>query len=301
MTKIDRPTSILSKLWHQLTAKPFVRDFTAERGLWEEWLWAWHAVFYGTLLWIGVCVWALGPPQGSSSTPAGGRHLATLVLSLLLAGWYSGMVLRPANRDRPWMMGLYLAGAMTVWTALHRLEELYLLFSFVIVTQAFALLPVARAILAASLITAVVWLQAGIGLGFAHLSWLLALTVAGLAAGWQKAMVRQSAERQRLLDEIRATRDDLATAERQAGMLEERQRLAREIHDTVAQEFTSIVLHLEAAEAAVSHGAPAEKAPKHLEQALRTARHGLSEARRLVHALRPELLDGSSLPKRCSA
>jgi signal transduction histidine kinase len=82
---------------------------------------------------------------------------------------------------------------------------------------------------------------------------------------------------------------------RQAAVLEERQRMAREIHDTLAQGFTSIVMHLEAAEAALSDDLAT--AQHHLEQARSTARESLEEARRLVWALRPQHLERDSLPE----
>ncbi len=86
----------------------------------------------------------------------------------------------------------------------------------------------------------------------------------------------------------------LAEMARAAGVLEERQRLAREIHDTVAQGLTSIVTQLEAAEQAL----PTDEVAlaRHLDLARRTARESLTEVRRSVQDLRPELLEGSSLP-----
>jgi signal transduction histidine kinase len=75
----------------------------------------------------------------------------------------------------------------------------------------------------------------------------------------------------------------------------ERQRLAGEIHDTLAQSFTSIVMKLEAAEETL----PPDLAPtqRYLDQARRIARESLAEARRLMWALRPESLERSSLPE----
>ena len=70
--------------------------------------------------------------------------------------------------------------------------------------------------------------------------------------------------------------------------------MAREIHDTLAQGFTSIVMHLEAAEQALP--SEAEIAHQHLDQARRTARDSLEEARRMIWATRPELLEQASLP-----
>lgn len=82
---------------------------------------------------------------------------------------------------------------------------------------------------------------------------------------------------------------------RQVAVLRERQRMAREIHDTLAQGFTSIVMHVEAAGGALAKDA--DKVRLHLEQIGRTSRESLAEARRLVWALHPEQLDKASLPK----
>ena len=81
----------------------------------------------------------------------------------------------------------------------------------------------------------------------------------------------------------------------QTGVSQERQRLAHEIHDTLAQGFTSIVMNLEAAEGLL----PSDSGPvqQYLEQARSIARDSLAEARRLVWALRPESLGRSSLPE----
>jgi signal transduction histidine kinase len=82
---------------------------------------------------------------------------------------------------------------------------------------------------------------------------------------------------------------------RQVAVFRERQRMAREIHDTLAQGFTSIVMHVEAAEGAVAKDA--DKVRLHLDQIARTSRESLTEARRLVWALHPEQLDKASLPE----
>jgi len=107
------------------------------------------------------------------------------------------------------------------------------------------------------------------------------------------AIERRSEERQQLIDELESTRARLATSEREAGVLQERERLAGEIHDTLAQGFTSIIMHHEAADPALSE--IPDPARQHLDQAKRTARDSLDEARRLVWALRPEALERASL------
>ena len=104
---------------------------------------------------------------------------------------------------------------------------------------------------------------------------------------------RRSEEQQRLIAELEETRTELAAAEREAGMLAERHRLARDIHDTLAQGFTSIVMLMEAAEAELA--ADPGKSRIYIDQARSTARESLTEARGLIWALRSERLIGDSL------
>ncbi len=111
---------------------------------------------------------------------------------------------------------------------------------------------------------------------------------------WIGAMARQSAERRQLIDELERTRRQLAAAERQEGVLEERGRLAREIHDTLAQGFASVVAHLEAADVSLDSDPPRTRI--HLREAEGVARASLTEARGLAWALRPDALAGGGLP-----
>jgi signal transduction histidine kinase len=67
--------------------------------------------------------------------------------------------------------------------------------------------------------------------------------VGSLALGlWFTSVATRSNERQRLLDELTATQDQLALLSRETGITSERERLAREIHDTVAQSLTGVVM-----------------------------------------------------------
>jgi signal transduction histidine kinase len=84
----------------------------------------------------------------------------------------------------------------------------------------------------------------------------------------------------------------LAIQSRQAATLEERNRMARDIHDTLAQGFTGIVVQLHAAEDASARGLKKD-AQKHLQSARDLARQSLVEARRSMHALRPQALEGA--------
>jgi signal transduction histidine kinase len=77
---------------------------------------------------------------------------------------------------------------------------------------------------------------------------------------------------------------------RQAAVLAERNRMARDVHDTLAQGFTGVIVQLEAAEYAISEG-DRKDADSHLRRAGELARRSLAEARRSVHALRPQALE----------
>jgi signal transduction histidine kinase len=81
---------------------------------------------------------------------------------------------------------------------------------------------------------------------------------------------------------------------RQSAVIEERNRMARDIHDTLAQGLTGVIVHLEAASEATSKGL-SQKAAEHLTQADGLARDSLAEARRSVRALRPLALDGKKI------
>src|SRR5262249_37767806 len=83
--------------------------------------------------------------------------------------------------------------------------------------------------------------------------------------------------------------NEVAEQSREAGVLAERNRLARDIHDTLAQGFIGVIMQLEAAEDVISGTVPQE-AVSHLHRAGELARRSLTEARRSVHALRPEAL-----------
>jgi signal transduction histidine kinase len=81
---------------------------------------------------------------------------------------------------------------------------------------------------------------------------------------------------------------------REAGVLDERQRMAGELHDVLAQGLTGIVTQLEAADQAAGRESDRRR---HLDAAKQLARDSLTEARRSVQALRPQPLAGTALPE----
>jgi signal transduction histidine kinase len=119
--------------------------------------------------------------------------------------------------------------------------------------------------------------------------------VAVLTAYGYSVLYRESATRQRLIDDLVRTRDELARTQREAGRLAERQRLAREIHDTLAQGLSSIVLLARAAGSALPDGA--DSSAERIREIGATASDNLAEARRFVAALTPPSLQDATLPE----
>jgi len=96
-------------------------------------------------------------------------------------------------------------------------------------------------------------------------------------------------ERNRVQEALRASEKS-----RQAAVMAERDRVVRDVHDTLAHAFTGVIVQLEAADDAASRGLEAE-AGAHVARAEAMARAGLQEARRSVMALRPQALEGNDL------
>lgn len=266
----------------------------AERNAWERWLPRWHLAF-AAIFAVATVSALLDPNQNWI------QRGVSLGLALGLAGWYWALIVaRPSSIRQTGPILLYLTGATVLFSGLTMVHPAFMLLSFCLYWQVYAFLRFHLAIAAAAVLTVVVlWRTATLTgqtiemSGDLLLIGVVSLTVGTLFAWYVETIVGQSIGRQRLIDELRATQAELAMAERQTGVLRERQRLAREIHDTLAQGFISIITHLEAAEPALP--LDAETARRQLDQARRSAREGLTEARRLVRALRPEMLEHGSL------
>jgi signal transduction histidine kinase len=193
----------------------------------------------------------------------------------------------------------YLLVIVVIWHSLVRINPLFYFMLFGLFGQIHAYLPMAVAIPGSVILSfSMVYLQWGESAALRSVeAWLVAGVISGVGiviSLWLNAIIEQSYQRRQLIEDLARTQSELATAERKAGVLAERQRLAREIHDTLAQGFTSIVMHLEAAEQALLDDKPT--AQHHLNLARRTARDNLGQARRVVQDLRPEALEEGSLP-----
>ncbi|AMM19645.1 hypothetical protein AX769_05185 [Frondihabitans sp. PAMC 28766] len=107
---------------------------------------------------------------------------------------------------------------------------------------------------------------------------------------WISRIFELSIERQRLLDELRAAQQQVAVLGREAGAAAERERLARELHDTIAQSITGVVLLAQRAGRELAADSP-EAAAETLVLIEETARETLVETRTLVAAGAPVDLD----------
>jgi signal transduction histidine kinase len=108
-------------------------------------------------------------------------------------------------------------------------------------------------------------------------------------------LTRAHAELERAISENAELQERLLVSARQAGVADERRRMAREIHDTIAQGLAGIVTQLQAAQRAGVDSGVRGQASEHVSTAIDLARSSLSEARRSVQALAPEPLDGARL------
>ncbi|MHA6669958.1 sensor histidine kinase [Homoserinimonas sp. A447] len=116
---------------------------------------------------------------------------------------------------------------------------------------------------------------------------LVSLLISLALGFWITSIVDHSLERQALVDELRAAQEQLAAVSRDAGATSERERLAREIHDTIAQDLTGMVMLAQRARQETDATARATQ----LTQLEETAREALTETRALVADGAPASLD----------
>jgi signal transduction histidine kinase len=269
--------------------------------IWLNWEWLWRGVFYGSLvLSVGFML-----ADDDLGVPIGVAILLTVILTLwhILGMRWAYRHLQNWESDTLPRFIVIMVDIM-LWFVLVNFSLAYYFVLFGLFIQVFRHLPRRLATIASIFLTgALIFEQltdAGEPFSLDNPSlWLfLFIGLAAIFMGiWISAIIEQSAERRLLIEQLETTQADLAAAERREGILqgtlEERQRLTREIHDTLAQGFTSIIMHLEAAEQALPHDT--EILQKHMARAQASARNSLKAARRVINELRPDLLEKGSL------
>ncbi|MFB7707992.1 sensor histidine kinase [Streptomyces sp. NPDC056105] len=244
------------------------------------------------LLMAGLLMLAAGRALAGDSTGAGAVVAAAVVMAVV----YGAGPLIPAVRTTRAGAALWLGALCAVWLVLLALTPDGLWLAFPLYFLQLHLLPARWGVPAVTLTAGAAiasYVRHGQPLNpGAFIGPLLGAAVAVATVIGYQTLYRESERRRHLIEELIATRAELAAAERTAGTLAERERLAREIHDTLAQGLSSIQLLLRAAQRALPPQSPA--AP-HIEQARAAAQDNLAEARRFVRALSPPDLENGSL------
>ncbi|KJK57052.1 nickel transporter [Saccharothrix sp. ST-888] len=237
-----------------------------------------------------------------------GRAAWVVGLSAVLAlVQLAGLTLPGSRRQRPVRPGpagwaarvplpvLLLVLVVGQWVVLVLLAPSFAWCAVPLVYTALRTLPARAAIpLVAAMTALVVLAERRLTAGFDPVALLAPPAVAGLATAVFLHMERQAARQRALIADLVRTRRELAATERREGTLAERQRLAMEIHDTLAQGLSSQRMLLQAADRTWD-GDP-RTARTHVRTAARIAARNLAEARRFVHDLAPaELADGAGL------
>ncbi len=286
---LAQPPRLLTEAAERLAAQRLTeQDDTAEWRLWE--------LYFGVAF-VAVAGFVLGVDQ---QEPVAER-IAVTGLLIGMAAWYAGFgrrIIRSGSHD--WRNYAYQAGLLTLYIPAVAMIDSTSFILFALCPMAYMSLPMVPA--------SVVVVVTSLALPAAHLAQtgdvrqtatgplpisLVIIAFSSIIAVTISRTERRSAERAALIEELASTRAEVARLSREAGIAEERQRLAGEIHDTVAQGLSSVVMLVQAADAALT--TDPEAARGHLTLAARTARENLDEARALVGALTPAPLADASL------
>ena len=262
---------------------------------WQRFQLLWSGLFVLAITASAILGWQVDE-QSPNQRILGASLCLLLIVTHLGVQWLAYYAER--GRTPLWLGLLYVVFSIAAWFFLVRISSIYYLVLFGLFSQIYIVLPLRYASVSALVIAGLMAYNETIGAG-ENFSWQIGLIyllmgVASVVLGaWIHAIIEKSEERRELLDQLQRTQAELAEAERKAGVLAERQRLAHEIHDTLAQGFISIIMHLETAEQTLSAN---NEAAHQIQQAKETARTNLQEARRVVADLRPESLENDSLP-----
>ena len=242
-----------------------------------------HVVVVGLTVFVVAQGW-------SGDNRAAVIAVAVAFLAVYGAGFAAGA---DQNRSR-FVSRIWIAALSVLWIALLWFTPAAAYLAFPLFFLYLAVMPGWRGPFTVALATVFAIVGGGV-----HGGWsvggvvgpLVGAAMALLIGAGYRSLLRESAERDRLMAELVATRRELADREREAGAAQERERLARDIHDTLAQGLSSIQMLLQAAERADPNGPGAA----HVRLARQTTADNLAEARALVRELSPPPLAGGGL------
>jgi signal transduction histidine kinase len=270
------------------------RDVRHAQDAWETGVLAWD-VFYLLVFAAVLAIVAVATP--GSAVIAGAALAAALPWYLFL-----GRPLWTGGRSSRARAAVYVTGMFALFAVAQSQNPDVWFLAFALSPQFFSFLSIRPAValgIGLNFLAAALLVYRYPTAGTAAVGFGVAVAGGGFAvfySGWVSRIIAQSAERAAIIGQLEATRAELAAAQHEAGRLAERQRIAAEIHDTLAQGFTSILMLIQAAQADLETGGPHWRADRHLDLAARTARENLEEARALMAGLPPAQLGSRTLP-----
>lgn len=223
---------------------------------------------------------------------AGPGSVAVVLLAIAFLGTYAagGLVAGHDPADAKAGVWFWLSALTVEWVALLWLipEAAYLVFPLFFLYLHVLPRPAGPVVVvwATALAIVAIGVHSGWSVG-GVVGPLIGAGVALLIGLAYQSLAREAAEREQLVAELLATRNRLAATQHESGVLAERSRLAREIHDTVAQGLSSIQMLLHAAERADADRPGIE----HIRLARETAAANLADTRRFIRELAPPVLD----------
>lgn len=248
--------------------------------------------------------------------PASAGSRSTIVLvAALAAAWVAGAFTLPppAWRARVGPLLVYFAGLLAISSVLMALHPLFFLFAITGFFHAVLLRPWPVVVLGIGLtsfaIHALTW--GGVptddfGMAVMFVT-IIVIQTAAISGGYfgSAKLTELSEQRRQMVDRLQATLAEnaglhaqLVSQAREAAVRDERQRMAHELHDTLAQGLVGVITQLEAASQSRDDDAELDR---HLDKALALARESLRSARRSVLALQPDELEAAGLPEALSA
>ncbi len=221
--------------------------------------------------------------------------------SAVLAGFviFWGLVAHPDGEDTPRSLAVLVVTILTAGV-LTATDTSLAFFQVIAFPTAWCMVStVRRSVIASAFIAVVVGVAFPIRLGFTPDPIVVAIAVEGisfvfaLAMGiWISRIADLGHERKRLLDELTAAQSQLELLHRDAGATDERERLARELHDTIAQTLTGQVLLTQRARRELASGTLSDETLQLVES---SSREALAETRSLVAASARVELPGGGL------
>lgn len=225
----------------------------------------------------------VGAVRAIGSQPGTGVIWAVLGLSVAFAVVYSLGIVALGRRPEVW-----LATVTALWVALMLLHPDFTWLAFPLFFLHMHLLRIWHGLLSVVVLTGVVVAAQWWSLGAAEVAALLGPGFGAAAAVVMtlayQALYAENQQQRTALEQLRLTREELVASQREAGAMAERERMAREIHDTLAQGFSSVVLLSRAAESSLS-STDYCAAREQVATIRSTAGENLEEARRFVTSL----------------